>query len=115
MTRVVFERRENTFFLVCTGHAGYAERGKDIVCAGISALCGALEIALDNLQDAGEVQSHFCSWGDGIFCAQATAVPAKAGVETAFELVFNGLCRMQEAYGPHLECHRFVNEKEMTA
>lgn len=30
----------------CLGHAGYAERGKDIVCAAVSALSIALEIAL---------------------------------------------------------------------
>lgn len=28
------------------GHAGYAEAGKDIVCAGVSALCMAAEAAL---------------------------------------------------------------------
>lgn len=115
MTKVVFERNENTFSLCCSGHAGYGEKGKDIVCAGISALCGALEIALDNLQNTGMAQTYFCSWTDATFCAEATAVPMNTGVETAFELVFNGLSRMEEEYSPYLECHRYTNAKEMTA
>ncbi|MBQ3518311.1 MAG: ribosomal-processing cysteine protease Prp [Clostridia bacterium] len=114
MTKVVFERNENTFSLCCSGHAGYGEKGKDIVCAGISALCGALEIALDNLQKTGMAQTYFCSWGDGVFRAEATAASAKTGVETAFELVYGGLCRIEEEYSPHLNCHRYVKEKEMT-
>ncbi|MBE6812169.1 MAG: ribosomal-processing cysteine protease Prp [Ruminococcaceae bacterium] len=115
MTKVVFERNENTFCLCCSGHAGYGEKGKDIVCAGISALCGALEIALDNLQNTGMAQTHFCSWSDATFCAEATAVPAKAGVETVFEFAYDGLCRLEEAYSPYLECRRYINGKEMTA
>ena len=33
------------------GHAGYAERGKDIVCASVSALTIALENSLGTLSD----------------------------------------------------------------
>ena len=114
MTKVVFERKENTFSLICTGHAGYGAKGTDIVCAGISALCGALEIALDNLQDKGMAQTHFCSWSDASFCAEATAAPENKGVETAFGLVYDGLCRMEEEYSPYLDCRRYTNGKEMT-
>ena len=33
------------------GHAGYAEAGKDIVCAAVSALVQTLILSLDNLTD----------------------------------------------------------------
>ena len=40
MTKItIFRNRDNEFFgFECLGHAGYAEEGEDIVCAGISAL-----------------------------------------------------------------------------
>lgn len=42
MTRVEIGRDH----LLVTGHAGYAERGQDIVCAGVSVLSQALGQAL---------------------------------------------------------------------
>ena len=40
MTKItIFRNRDNEFLgFECLGHAGYAEEGEDIVCAGISAL-----------------------------------------------------------------------------
>lgn len=36
------------------GHAGYAPKGKDIVCAGVSTLYGALLAELDDRERKGE-------------------------------------------------------------
>ena len=106
MTQVRYDRVGNSFLLACQGHAGYAEKGKDIVCAGISALCGALEIALDNLQDKGLVQTHFCAWSDAYFIAEATATDENNGVRTAFEVIYDGFCRMEEEYAAFMECRK---------
>ena len=38
--------KPDEFSLLISGHAGYAEEGKDIVCAGISALMFALPASL---------------------------------------------------------------------
>lgn len=108
MTKVNYERKGYFFSLTCQGHAGYAPAGKDIVCAGISALCGALEITLDNLQDKGMALTHFCTLSDGFFKAEATAAEMNIGVETAFDIVYGGLCRIEEAYSPYLQCSRTV-------
>ena len=115
MTRVHYIRRGNHFSLVCCGHADFAEKGKDIVCAGISALCGALEIALDNLQDRGIAASCFCRSGDGFFCAEAEAVPQNSGIQTAFDVVYDGLCRIGEGYPMHLSCRRITLREEVKA
>ncbi len=40
MTRIIYERSEYTVTLI--GHANSAEAGKDIVCAGVSALTEAM-------------------------------------------------------------------------
>lgn len=42
MVRATYTVDENTHTLTVTGHANYAEYGKDIVCAGISSIVQAL-------------------------------------------------------------------------
>lgn len=42
MVKAKYTVDENTHTLVVLGHANYAEYGKDIVCAGVSALIQAL-------------------------------------------------------------------------
>ena len=42
MVRATYRVGENTHTLSVLGHANYAEYGKDIVCAGVSALVQAL-------------------------------------------------------------------------
>lgn len=42
MIIIKYEKRENGFGLWITGHAKYAEEGKDIVCAAVSALYYAI-------------------------------------------------------------------------
>lgn len=112
MTRVTYAHDASAFSLTSKGHADYAPAGQDIVCAGISALCGALELALDNLQDAGRVRTHFCSLSDAFFHAEAEAANGKEEVRTVFETVYNGLCRIAEAYPDHLQCKKTILKKE---
>lgn len=42
MVRATYTVNENTYTLSVSGHANYAEYGKDIVCAGVSSLVQAL-------------------------------------------------------------------------
>ena len=44
--------------LTAEGHAGQAEKGQDIVCAGISALTEALAMALEQDQERGRVKAE---------------------------------------------------------
>ena len=55
MTNVKLRELNNGFLFSCEGHAGYAEPGKDIVCAGISALCMALTRRLEEMSLEGMV------------------------------------------------------------
>ena len=47
MVHIEIDTGVREYTVTVTGHAGYAEKGKDIVCAGVSALfmglCGAAE------------------------------------------------------------------------
>lgn len=46
MVNVNFEQTKDGVNICCRGHAGFDGYGKDIVCAAVSVLCIALEIAL---------------------------------------------------------------------
>lgn len=57
MIRIQVWRREEGMVLLTQGHAGYAEAGKDIVCAGVSVLLYGFWSYL-------ETQSRLCGKGD---------------------------------------------------
>ena len=42
MVHMVFGKKDDRIFLTCRGHAGYAELGKDIVCAAATMLAYTL-------------------------------------------------------------------------
>ena len=51
MIRVTLTREANKLSLRLTGHAGYAEIGKDIVCASASILAYTLASIVDSLDE----------------------------------------------------------------
>lgn len=81
------------------GHAGFAPAGNDIVCAGVSALYGALVMRLAQIEEAGGGtlsvaeeaggwRVRFCSGGE---CPEP------------FQTVWTGLQLIAEEYPNHLE------------
>ena len=50
MTRVYTGHQGDLFCLECLGHAGYAESGKDVVCAAVSAICQTLYLWCKNTE-----------------------------------------------------------------
>lgn len=101
MTRVEITYLNDGCVLECRGHAGWAEKGRDVVCAGISALCIALLERLDVLTRenvASVVRSHVADgelslelrWGgDGL---------SRLLLEATVETVAAGFRRLAELY-----------------
>lgn len=65
MTNIKITHTDSLVCFSCTGHAGQAEKGKDIVCAGISALCVALLERLTQLESEDKTQIKKCCISDG--------------------------------------------------
>lgn len=65
MTSIEVTQSDNILRFSCTGHADFAEKGKDIVCAGISALCMALLGRITELQNEkqSEIKEYIVSDG----------------------------------------------------
>ena len=65
MTKAAITYLADGFIFDCTGHAGYAEKGNDIVCAGISALCMGLAGRLSELSEENVVSVKYFHCADG--------------------------------------------------
>lgn len=98
MVNVSYKRNENIFELSIYGHAGYAQAGADICCAGISALVIALDKWIDDnkhvLQYAPVRQIQN---GSALFYLRVKSKYAKQ-VKTAFDMCYAGLAWLAKAY-----------------
>ena len=83
MIRVVFTDRRMTV----QGHAGYAEKGKDIVCAAVSALVYAL---IATLEEAGNIRETVIRPGYATVAAKER--------DRAFDVVRGGLGQIAARY-----------------
>lgn len=98
MTRVNYCRDEERHKLAVQGHAGYDETGRDIVCAGVSAISYAL---LGFLYDAGGVIEK-AQTGSGemvIECERA------AGIDSAFHMAMIGYLQIAKKYPQHVDVY----------
>ncbi len=94
MTRFAYIRRNGRCVLRADGHADFCP-GRDIVCAGASALVCALAGALDQLGAQGVQRT---------LCAGHTAIAAddRADVRAAFTVAVTGLRQLAAAYPGHV-------------
>ncbi len=64
MTKIKYTHTKEFVFIEFIGHAGYAEKGKDIVCASLSTLADILYVASLQAEKDGEItdlKTDFCS------------------------------------------------------
>lgn len=94
MTRVRYEIWEDEFILECKGHAGYADAGNDIVCAGISTLVQTLTSYLPEITDKEEIK---ISSGE-VFC-----MAKGAEALTCFKMILAGLRMLESSYPQYLQ------------
>lgn len=83
MIRIIFTDRRMTV----TGHAGYAEKGKDVVCAAVSALVYAL---IATLEETGNMRESVVRSG--------YATVASRESDHAFDVVRGGLAQIAARY-----------------
>ncbi len=98
MIRAVYRVKGDTHSLTAIGHAGYAEKGADIVCAGVSALVQALIGWIEN--NPCEVECISIDEGAGevtISCSGGEDVSA------VFYMTAIGLEQISYTYPDHVE------------
>lgn len=95
MTSIEVTQSDNILRFSCTGHAGFAERGKDIVCAGISALCIALEQRITRLQKEKQTEIKEYIVSDGCFILHFTET---AKSEECLKTILCGFKAIERTY-----------------
>lgn len=96
MIQITYNEKGDMMFLRAEGHADFAPKGQDIVCAAVSALMQTLAYSLDS---------------GTVTCADdrnLMVVQAKQGTDSLakFELVTDGLILLADAYPEHV---RYIN------
>lgn len=94
MTHVYIGRHGDRFCLECLGHAGYAESGKDVVCAAVSAICQTLYL--------------WCKNTDGVMVEDETMKPgmfmltARGPCGEPWKAAVLGLMSLEAGYPAHI-------------
>ncbi len=102
------EYRRSVPEMTFCGHAGYAPAGQDIVCAGVSALFGALARSLQRKEDDGSGTLEIREEDGGWHVAFHTEGRAQDEIREIFETISDGLQLMEETYPEYLSLRRSV-------
>lgn len=88
--------------LEVTGHAGYAEAGKDIVCAAISMLTDALAGTLEEAKARGRCD-YKARDGDGTVIISADPTMGSiVEIKAYFRMAVTGMRMLQEQYPEYI-------------
>jgi uncharacterized protein YsxB (DUF464 family) len=101
--RIRLESEAGGYHLAVQGHAGFAPKGKDVVCAGVSALVETLAIGLERIAPGGG-RARVAA-GSADFWLEPEADPATRAV---FRTVAAGLADLAASYP------RFVRFEDRT-
>lgn len=96
MTEISLEYEGKTRKLEISGHADYAEHGKDIVCSAVSCLAQTYLFYLRELERRGRAFVDSLIISEGYFKLYATMKSPEA--EAAFEMLSCGLRSVSDSY-----------------
>lgn len=97
MVNGIYKAEDNTHTITLTGHANYGEYGKDIVCAGVSALVQALIGWIEENYDKAECTNLEVKGGEvNISCEGGEEVAA------VFYMTYIGLEQIADCYPDHV-------------
>ena len=98
MVKGIYKVEDTTHTITLTGHANYGEYGKDIVCAGVSALVQALIGWCEENYDKAECIRLDPGEGEVI-------ISCDGGEEVAavFNMTYIGLTQIADSYPDHVQ------------
>lgn len=105
MINVELKKAPSAFLLTVSGHAGYACKGRDIVCAGVSSLCQAFLSSVKKLYEKGCFRGFSFEVSDGSLSLKATGFKDErtSNYTDAYTLLFiDGIRAIEEVYGEYV-------------
>lgn len=103
MTEITFIKSKNSFELKVEGHSGYAEKGKDIACAGVSTLV----VSLANMLEGNSFKFKIpplviIKEGYALICAYPQKQYYKK-IEAVFETIMCGFKWLSEEFNENIK------------
>jgi len=97
MIEIIWKAGDRHHVMEIRGHAGYAEHGRDIVCAAVSAIAYAL---------VGHLRNHTVLLEEPCIEPGELVIHARANGQTepAFEMAFTGFMMISEQYPQFVDC-----------
>lgn len=99
-----------TYIARVRGHANYAPKGQDIVCAGVSALSSALLEALVVLLDSENTAYFDTATGDGLFEIRVLKPRDRETdslIRNLFYMFMTGLAQIERQYPDYIKLTTF--------
>jgi len=90
------------------GHSGFARKGSDIVCAGVSALCASLAAGLERLEERGKISAFEYRISSGCFFCVFKDGEEGCG-NGLFESACLGLVMISDAYPGYVGISEYVS------
>ena len=94
----LFKKDEQFSAFVCAGHAGFAESGRDIVCAAVSALTYTCVNALESVAHV-KPQTRV---SDGFISARLPDGCTSHDAQVLLQGLYQGLCDIEAQYPSHI-------------
>lgn len=112
MIKVNFIEEEKVLCLTLTGHAGYAEPGKDIVCSAASILVYTLAQSVATIADQGGLDGNpVIKLGPGDVCIRAIPVSGMyETVQSAFIFAVIGYRLLEKQYPTNVRIKMYGDE-----
>ena len=105
MINIRCESLPDGFSVIMAGHANYGRRGTDIVCAGVSALAGALYKTVCKKYSEGLFTVNAVKLGDGIMYIKACGCKSERARDilmSVFETFCNGISAIAKGYSSNV-------------
>lgn len=113
MIQIRFEEKDGCIGVTAEGHAGYAPKGQDIVCAAYSALMVTLAAQVNELKEKGyfreEPEVKMESGAAVIRCRPRSG--CRGITKKFFEMIEGGCVLMEMDYGRYVEVTTFEGGK----
>ena len=90
--------------LEVTGHAGYAEAGKDIVCAGASMLTAALQGVLDDAHQRGRTTFTVKDNGERLLIIADPMMGSMNEIKAYYRMCVKGFRMLAGQYPEYVKC-----------
>lgn len=100
MTNITINKLNSEYELIVKGHSGYAEHGKDIVCASISTLTFTWINQLREFERSCLAKITYFDAGDGKIVLKFES--SKEEVKWSFETIITGYLMISENFSQNL-------------